>query len=135
MRPANLHVEARSVAEIGLDQLGESVEVDADLPHLVPVQQVEEVMENRPVRHRHHRLGQEVGQRTEARPQARSHHHCLHGSGAGLGALVPGGQVPRLLLGELVDLDARRLELEARDLGVDLLGDDVDLALELGRRS
>src|ERR671935_179234 len=42
-----------------------------------------------------------------------------------LRAFVPRGQVARLLLGQLVDLDAQRLELEARDLAVDL---DVEVA-------
>src|SRR2546423_1650137 len=48
----------------------------------------------------------------------------------GSGPLVPGGQVFRLLLGELIDGDTERLELEARDLGVDLRRHRVDLALE-----
>ncbi len=50
---------------------------------------------------------------------------------SGLRALVPGRQVPRLLLGEAVDLDAHALELEAGDLAIDLLGHDVDAGLEL----
>src|SRR4051812_5194862 len=50
-----------------------------------------------------------------------------------LGPLVPRGQVLRLLLGQLVDLDAHRLELQARDLLVDLLGHDVHLPLEAAR--
>src|SRR6186713_2567273 len=50
-----------------------------------------------------------------------------------LGALVPRSQVLRLLLGERVDLDPFRLELEAGDLAIDVLGDVVDLRLELVR--
>ena len=46
-------------------------------------------------------------------------------------SLVPRGEVLRLLLGELVDLDAHRLELQPRDLLVDLLRHDVDLPLEV----
>src|SRR3954468_20736209 len=49
----------------------------------------------------------------------------------GLRALVPRSQVLRLLLGELVDLDAHGLELEAGDLTIDVLRHDVDLRLEL----
>src|SRR5437762_1089638 len=54
---------------------------------------------------------------------------CLDGSGA----LVPGGEVVGLLLRELVDLDAHGLELEARDLVVDLRRHGIDLAVELAR--
>src|SRR3954464_7012118 len=54
---------------------------------------------------------------------------CLDGSGA----LVPGGEVVGLLLRELVDLDAHRLELETGDLLVDLRRHGVDLAVELAR--
>ena len=50
--------------------------------------------------------------------------------GSPLGSLVPARQVVRLLVGELIDLDAHRLELEPRDLAVDLLRHTVDLALE-----
>src|SRR3954453_4111828 len=46
-------------------------------------------------------------------------------------ALVPRGQVLRLLLGQLVDVDTHRGELETGDLVVDRLGHRVDLALEL----
>src|SRR5207253_7196600 len=49
------------------------------------------------------------------------------------GPLVPRGQVRGLLLGELVDRHAHRLELEARDLAVDLLRNRIHLALELRR--
>src|SRR5919199_773925 len=49
----------------------------------------------------------------------------------GLCAFVPRSQVARLLLGQLVDLDAHRGELDARDLAVDLLRHDVNLPLEL----
>ena len=52
-----------------------------------------------------------------------------------LESLVPAGQVLLLLLGQLVDRDAHRRELQARDLVVDLLRDDVDLPLERLRRS
>src|ERR671936_1696942 len=48
-----------------------------------------------------------------------------------LGSFVPRGQVARLLLGELVDLDAHRLQLQAGDLAVDLLRHWVDPPLEL----
>src|SRR5438477_1879439 len=51
----------------------------------------------------------------------------------GLGALVPGGEVVRLLLRKSVDLDAHRLELEACDLVVDLRRHRVDLPVELAR--
>src|SRR4051812_31041462 len=49
------------------------------------------------------------------------------------GALVPRGEVVGLLLRELVDLDAHRLELETGDLLVDLRRHGVDLAVELAR--
>src|SRR5262245_11742837 len=48
--------------------------------------------------------------------------------GWSLRALVPRGEVLRLLRGQLVDRDAHRLELEACDLVVDVLRDVVDLA-------
>src|SRR3954468_21770290 len=49
------------------------------------------------------------------------------------GPLVPGGQVLLLERGQLVDVDAHGLELQAGDLLVDVLRHDVDLALELVR--
>ena len=48
------------------------------------------------------------------------------------GALVPGGEVLGLLLGEGVALDRHRLELEPGDLVVDVLGHHVHLVLEAG---
>ena len=50
--------------------------------------------------------------------------------GSPAGTLVPARRVVRLLVGELIDLDAHRLEAEPRDLAVDLLRHTVDLALE-----
>src|SRR5215471_13502 len=44
-----------------------------------------------------------------------------------LGPLVPRGEVLGLLVGELVDCDAHGLEIEPRDLVVDLLRHRVDL--------
>src|SRR4051812_23984186 len=49
------------------------------------------------------------------------------------GSLIPAREVLRLLGRELVDRDPHRLELQLRDLIVDLLRHHVDLALELGR--
>src|SRR5262249_24604777 len=51
----------------------------------------------------------------------------------GSGSLVPGSEVLRLLVGQGVDLDAQRRELEPRDLGVDLARHRVDVALQAGR--
>src|SRR6186997_1129543 len=51
----------------------------------------------------------------------------------GLRSLVPRGEVLLLLRGQLVLLDAHRRQLQARDLGVDLLGHVVDLPLERRR--
>src|SRR5205814_1587259 len=48
----------------------------------------------------------------------------------GSGAFVPRGEVLRLLLAELVDRDAHRLELQAGDLLVDLHRHRIDLVLE-----
>src|SRR5439155_17100161 len=56
---------------------------------------------------------------TEPRPRSRSR------------PFVPRGEVLRLLLGELVDRDLHRLELQAGDLGVDLRRHRIDLPLEL----
>src|SRR5262249_4107459 len=53
------------------------------------------------------------------------------GSSRGSGALVPRGEVLSLLLGQRVDLDAHRRQLEAGDLAVDLLRHRVDLPLQL----
>ena len=46
------------------------------------------------------------------------------------GAFVPGGEVLRLLRGQLVDGDSHRRELQPRDLLVDLGRDRIDLLLE-----
>src|SRR5689334_5310080 len=51
----------------------------------------------------------------------------------GSGAFVPGREVARLLLRQRVDGDAHRLELEPRDLPVDLRRHRIDLAIELAR--
>src|SRR5450756_2185049 len=51
---------------------------------------------------------------------------------AGSGALVPGGEVLGLLLGERVALDVHGLELDAVDIVVDVSGHHVDLVLERG---
>src|SRR5512142_1186298 len=48
-----------------------------------------------------------------------------------LRALLPGGQVRLLVLGERVDLDAERGEREPRDLVVDLARDAVDARRQL----
>src|SRR5439155_6996993 len=50
-----------------------------------------------------------------------------------LGSFVPGGEVARLLLGQLVDVDPHRRELETGDLLVDLLGHRIDAPLEARR--
>src|SRR3954464_4237760 len=47
-----------------------------------------------------------------------------------LGALLPAVQVAALLVGERVDLDAERLELQPGDLAVDRLGHRVDAGRE-----
>ena len=78
LRPADRHAERRAVAEVARDQLREGVDVDADLTDVVSGQQVQQVMEHRPVRDRHHRLGQEVGERPEPRAEAGGHDHRLH---------------------------------------------------------
>src|SRR3954469_24560095 len=57
----------------------------------------------------------------------------LRAGDVGSGPLVPGREVLRLLVGERVDLDAHRRELEAGDLLVDVRRHRVDLPLELGR--
>src|SRR5437588_117423 len=46
-------------------------------------------------------------------------------------SFVPGREVPRLLLRQRVDVDTHRLELEPRDLAVDLRRHRIDLAVEL----
>src|SRR6187200_2603230 len=53
-------------------------------------------------------------------------------SGWGSGPMLPGGHVLGLFGGHRFEHDAERGELEARDLGVDRLGDVVDPGLELG---
>src|SRR4051794_29153115 len=55
------------------------------------------------------------------------------GSPPALRSLVPRGEVPRLLVAQLVDRDAHGRELQPGDLVVDLLRDDVHLPLELRR--
>jgi hypothetical protein len=64
------------------------VEVDADLADVVTAEEVEEVMQDGPVGDRHHRLGEEVRQGTQARAKTRRHDHRLHGatSSAGRGS-------------------------------------------------
>src|SRR6476659_8113201 len=53
-------------------------------------------------------------------------------SGWGSGPMLPGGHVLGLFCGHRFEHDAERGELEARDLGVDRLGDVVDPWFELG---
>ena len=53
------------------------------------------------------------------------------GGRAGLRSVLPGADVLRLLGGHRLELDAQRRQLEAGDLGVDRLGHDVHLRLEL----
>src|SRR5580698_5491648 len=51
----------------------------------------------------------------------------------GLRAFVPGGEVLFLVGRELVDLEAHRFELELGDLLVEVLGNRIDLRLEVLR--
>jgi hypothetical protein len=78
MRPVDVHPEGRAVPEVALDHLRGDVQVDAHVEDVVPPQKVQKVMQDRPVRHGHHRLRQEVGERPEARAEPRRHHHRLH---------------------------------------------------------
>ena len=78
LRPQDGHVERGSVAEVPLDHLREGMQIDAHLRDVVAAEQVEEVMQDRTVRHRHHRLGKEVGERSEPRSEPGGHHHRLH---------------------------------------------------------
>src|SRR5205823_6979981 len=56
---------------------------------------------------------------------------CQTGMPLPLRPFFPGREVLFLLLGQLVDPHAHRLQLEARDLAVDLVGHRVDLVLQL----
>ena len=63
------------------------------------------------------------GERTWWQPGATAHPRS--------GPVLPGGDVRGLFGGHRLELDAQGGELEPGDLGVDRLGHDVDLGLEL----
>ena len=66
------------------------------------------------------------------RPSAEPYRVAVDRGDRRSGPVLPGRDVVGLLGGHRLELDAERRELEPRDLGVDRLGDDVDLRLELG---
>jgi hypothetical protein len=54
------------------------VEVGDHLPEAVLVEQVDDVLHHGPVEHGHHRLGDLVGQRAQARAEAGREDHRSH---------------------------------------------------------
>ena len=100
-----LDPERRAVAEAVADGVREPVQVGDHLAEAVAAQEQQDVLHHRAVGDRHHRLRDLVGERAQAGPQARCHHHRSHQSGRASGALVPARQVLLLDLRELVDLD------------------------------
>ena len=66
-----------ALAEVLADRVGEVVQVGDHLVEPVPVEQVEDVLHHRPVEHRHHRLGDLVGQRAQTRAEPRREDHRL----------------------------------------------------------
>ena len=70
--------QSRAVAEAIADRVREPVQVGDHRAEAVPAQEPQDVLHDRAVRHRHQRLGDLVGERPQAGPQARRHHHRSH---------------------------------------------------------
>ena len=69
---------ANSIAEAVADRVPEPVQVGDHLAHVLAREQLEDVLHDRPVRHRHQRLRDLVRERAKARAQPRGHHHRPH---------------------------------------------------------
>ncbi len=67
-----------ALAEVLADRLREVVQVGDHAVEGVPVDQVEDVLHHRPVEHRHHRLGDLVRERAQARAESGRQNHRLH---------------------------------------------------------
>ena len=67
-----------AIAEVLADGVGEVVQVGDHLLEAVAVEQVEDVRHHRPVEHRHHRLGDLIRQRAQARAEAGREDHRFH---------------------------------------------------------
>ena len=72
------HAEARAVAEVVLDLVGQIGRVHHNLVETVPVKQVDDELHHRPPEHRDHWLGKEVGEGAHARALACGEDHGLH---------------------------------------------------------
>ena len=68
----------QAIAEVLPDRVREVVQVGDHLVEAVAVEQVEDVLHHRAVEHRHHRLGDLVGQRAQAGAEARREDHRSH---------------------------------------------------------
>ena len=82
--------ELAAVAEVGADLVRVVVQIGGDLGDPVPLQEVQEVLHDRPVEDGHHGLGGLTGERVEPRSQTRGHDHGLAG-GLVAGATPVGG--------------------------------------------
>ena len=73
-----LEPEARPVAEVGADRLGQEGDRDDHVLEPVHLEQLEDVLHARLADDRHHRLGLDRGERPEPCPLAARHHDGLH---------------------------------------------------------
>ncbi len=67
--------EARPITEVIFDHLPEIADAEEDPPHAMADQQLYQVLEDRPVADRQHRLGDRLGQLAEALALAAGHDH------------------------------------------------------------
>ena len=75
---AEVDPEIGAVAEVALDRVGEPVEVGDDAGETLAAEQLDDVLHDRPVQDRHHRLGHRVCDRAQAGAKTCSQHHRLH---------------------------------------------------------
>ena len=77
-RVADANAEARAVAEVGHEQLGEVPDREGDLVEAVVAELPDHDVEDRPVADRHERLGEDGGVGGEARAEAAGEDDRLH---------------------------------------------------------
>ena len=74
-RIADAEPEARAVSQVLLDAPAEVMKIEHDLANAAGAQELEDVFEEGPARHRNERLRGAVGERREARPAPCREHH------------------------------------------------------------
>ena len=75
---ADVHAEAGAVAEVVGDHRGLVVGGDVEVADAGLLELVDDQLQQRPVAHRQHRLGQVGGQRAQAGAESARHHHGRH---------------------------------------------------------